>query len=39
MNREDIIESVKQAAVHQFDPKVVRAFLEVMPQEDREGGI
>ncbi len=38
MNREEIIESIKQGAGHQFDPKVVEAFLEIMAQEDLEGG-
>jgi putative nucleotidyltransferase with HDIG domain len=36
MDRKHVIESVKQAAGHQFDPKVVEAFLEVMAQKDRE---
>ncbi len=37
MDRKRVIESIKQEAGHQFDPKVVQAFLEVMAQEDREG--
>jgi putative nucleotidyltransferase with HDIG domain len=39
MDRKRVIESIKQEAGHQFDPKVVQAFLEVIAQEDREGEI
>ncbi len=38
VDQKRIIESIKQGAGHQFDPKVVQAFLEVMAQEDREEG-
>jgi len=38
LDRERGIEIIKQGAGSQFDPKIVQAFLEVMAQEDREGG-
>jgi putative nucleotidyltransferase with HDIG domain len=34
-DRKGVIESIKQEASHQFDPKVVEAFLEVIAQEER----
>jgi HD-GYP domain-containing protein (c-di-GMP phosphodiesterase class II) len=34
--RERIIEFIRQAAGHHFDPKAVQAFLEVMAEEERE---
>lgn len=34
MERERVIEIIKQGAGRQFDPKVVQAFLEVMSQEE-----
>lgn len=36
LDRERVIECVKQGAGRQFDPKVVQAFLEVMAQEEGE---
>ena len=37
MDRKYGVESIKEGAGRQFDPKVVQAFLEVMAQEEREG--
>jgi putative nucleotidyltransferase with HDIG domain len=37
MDPKRVIESIKQEVGHQFDPKVVQAFLKVMAQEDRGG--
>jgi putative nucleotidyltransferase with HDIG domain len=37
LNREYAIEMIKQGCGSQYDPDIVRAFLEVMAQESREG--
>ena len=37
MNRERAIEIIKQESGKQFDPVMVKAFLEVMAQEERGG--
>jgi putative nucleotidyltransferase with HDIG domain len=37
MDRKTVIEAIQQEAGCHFDPKVVRAFQEVMEQEEREG--
>ncbi|MEE9221674.1 MAG: HD-GYP domain-containing protein, partial [candidate division NC10 bacterium] len=36
LDRAEAVERIKQGTGHQFDPKVVEAFLEVMVQEDKE---
>jgi len=38
LGRERAIEIIKEESGKQFDPDVVKAFLEVMTQEAREGG-
>jgi HD-GYP domain-containing protein (c-di-GMP phosphodiesterase class II) len=38
MSRERAIEIIKEETGKQFDPDIVKAFLEVMAQEAREGG-
>jgi putative nucleotidyltransferase with HDIG domain len=38
MSRERAIEIIKEESGKQFDPDIVKAFLEVMAQEAREGG-
>jgi len=38
LGREHAIEIIKQESGKQFDPVMVKAFLEVMAQEPREGG-
>ncbi|MGZ6225526.1 MAG: HD domain-containing phosphohydrolase [Syntrophales bacterium] len=37
LNREHAIEVIKQGCGSQYDPDIVRAFLEVIAQESREG--
>lgn len=37
LNREHAIEVIKQGCGSQYDPDIVRAFLEVVAQESREG--
>jgi len=37
--RERAVEIIKEEAGSQFDPNMVKAFLNVMDQETREGGI
>jgi putative nucleotidyltransferase with HDIG domain len=37
LNREYAIEKIKQGSGSQYDPEIVRAFLEVMAQEERGG--
>ena len=36
LDRAEAVERIKQGTGHQFDPKVVEAFLEVMVQEEKE---
>ena len=38
MSRERAIEIIKEESGKQFDPDIVKAFLEVMAQEAKEGG-
>jgi HD-GYP domain-containing protein (c-di-GMP phosphodiesterase class II) len=38
MSRERAIETIKEESGKQFDPDIVKAFLEVMAQEGRNGG-
>ena len=38
LGRERAIEIIKQKSGTQFDPSIVKAFLEVMTQEVKEGG-
>lgn len=39
LNREYAIEKIKQGSGSQYDPEIIQAFLEVMAQEEREGGV
>jgi HD-GYP domain-containing protein (c-di-GMP phosphodiesterase class II) len=38
LNREYAVEMIKQGSGSRYDPEIVQAFLEVMAQDEREGG-
>ncbi len=39
LNREYAVEMIKQGSGSRYDPEIVHAFLEVMAQDEREGGV